>query len=69
MGISPTDILTDINLAVDLFAKITANIAAAKDVLSTDQLAEARARLAAIQQQGAAADAAFDAALSAARGQ
>lgn len=64
MTVSTSDLLTDIDLAIDLIAKITANIAAAKDVLATDQLAVAKARLATIQQQGAVLDAAFDSALA-----
>ncbi len=64
----------DVNLAVDLFAKITGNIAAAKEVLASNpdasvvqQIADARAKLATIQQSAAAADADFDAALQAAQ--
>lgn len=68
MGASASDILTDIDLAIDLIAKLVDNIAAARAVLSTDQLAAAKARLAAIQQQGAMLDAAFDAALARATG-
>lgn len=68
MGVSASDILTDIDLAIDLIGKLVDNIAAAKAVLSTDQLIEARARLATIQQQGASLDAAFDAALAGAAG-
>jgi hypothetical protein len=64
MGVSASDILTDIDLTIDLIAKLVDNIAAAKAVLSTDQLTEARARLAAIQQQGETLDAVFDAALA-----
>ena len=65
-------ILNDVNLVVDLFAKISGNVAAAKDVLATDpnadaaqQLADAQAKLKAIQAQAAEADADFDAALAA----
>jgi hypothetical protein len=68
MGVSASDILTDIDLTIDLIAKLVDNIAAAKAVLSTDQLTEARARLAAIQQQGETLDAVFDAALAGAAG-
>ena len=68
MGVSASDILTDIDLAIDLIGKLVDNIATAKAVLSTDQLAEARTRLAAIQQQGATLDAAFDSALATATG-
>ena len=64
MGASATDILTDIDLAIDLIAKIIANITEAKALLSTDQLSDAKARLATIQQQGNALDIAFDAALA-----
>jgi hypothetical protein len=64
MGISASDVLTDIDLAIDLIGKLVANIAEAKAVLHTDRLAEAKARLAAIQAQGAALDAAFDRALA-----
>lgn len=66
MGISAETILNDIALTTQLVARIKANIAAAKDVLSTDQLADAKAKLAEIQQQAAALDAEFDAALAAA---
>lgn len=66
MGVSASDILTDIDLALDLIARLVGNIAEAKAVLASDQLADARARLAAIQAQGAALDAAFDRALAAA---
>lgn len=66
MGVSASDILTDIDLAIDLIGKLVANVAEAKAVLGSDQLAEAKARLAAIQAQGAALDAAFDKALAAA---
>jgi hypothetical protein len=62
MTVTVSDILTDIDLVLDLIDKITANVAAAKDVLATDTLADAKAKLATIQQQGAALDAAFDAA-------
>ncbi|HEX7657433.1 MAG TPA: hypothetical protein VF404_10600 [Sphingomonas sp.] len=68
MGVSASDILTDIDLAIDLIGKLIANIASAKAVLATDQLSEAKARLATIQQQGAALDSAFDAALAKADG-
>ncbi|TPG40416.1 hypothetical protein EAH79_10845 [Sphingomonas koreensis] len=64
MGVSASDILTDVDLAIDLIGKLVANIADAKAVLSTDQLSEAKARLTAIQQQGAVLDKAFDAALA-----
>jgi len=57
-----SEILKDIDLVLDLIGKITANVTAAKDVLATDQLVDAKAKLATIQQQGAALDAAFDAA-------
>lgn len=66
MGISASDILTDIDLAIDLIGKLVANVAEAKAVLGTDRLADAKARLTAIQAQGAALDAAFDKALAAA---
>jgi len=66
MGVSASDILTDIDLAIDLIGKLVANVAEAKPVLGSDQLAAAKARLAAIQAQGAALDAAFDKALAAA---
>jgi hypothetical protein len=64
MGVSASDILTDIDLAIDLIGKLVGNIAEAKAVLGSDRLAEAKARLAAIQAQGAALDAAFDKALA-----
>lgn len=64
MGSSVTDILTDIDLAIDLIGKLVGNVAEAKAVLGSDRLAEAKARLAAIQAQGAALDAAFDRALA-----
>ena len=64
MGVSASDILTDIDLAIDLIGKLVGNIAEAKAVLGSDQLAEAKARLAAIQAQGATLDAAFDKALA-----
>ena len=64
MGVSASDILTDIDLAIDLIGKLVGNIAEAKAVLGSDQLAEAKARLAAIQAQGATLDAAFDRALA-----
>lgn len=64
MGSSVTDILTDIDLAIDLIGKLVGNVAEAKAVLGSDRLAEAKARLAAIQAQGAALDAAFDKALA-----
>jgi hypothetical protein len=64
MGGSASDILTDIDLAIDLIGKLVGNIAEAKAVLGSDRLAEAKARLAAIQAQGAALDAAFDKALA-----
>ncbi len=64
MGVSASDILTDVDLAIDLIGKLVANIADAKAVLAIDQLSEAKARLAAIQQQGAVLDKAFDAALA-----
>jgi hypothetical protein len=60
MGVSASDILTDIDLAIDLIGKLVGTIAEAKAVLGSDRLAEAKARLAAIQAQGAALDAAFD---------
>jgi len=63
MGVSAVEILTDIGLVSDLIAKITTNIAAAKGVLSASELADAKAKLAAIQAQGNALDAEFDAAL------
>lgn len=66
MGVSASDILTDIDLAIDLIGKLVANIAEAKAVLGSHQLADAKTRLAAIQTQGAALDAAFDRALAAA---
>jgi hypothetical protein len=66
MTVTVSDILTDIDLVLDLIGKITANVAAAKDVLGADQLADAKAKLATIQQQGAALDAAFDAVAAAA---
>ncbi len=59
----PIAFLNDVNLAVELFAKITGNLAAAKDVLTPGQLAEAKVKLAAIQAQGAVLDAEFDAVL------
>ena len=68
MGVSASDILTDIDLVIDLIGKLVGNIAEAKAVLGSDRLAEAKARLAAIQAQGAALDAAFDKALAAAGG-
>lgn len=58
--------MNDVNIAVELFERISGNIASAKDVLSTSQLSEAKAKLATIQQQGAALDLAFDEALAAA---
>ncbi|TPG16686.1 hypothetical protein EAH87_13615 [Sphingomonas koreensis] len=64
MGVSASEILTDVDLAIDLIGKLVTNIADAKAVLSTDQLSEAKARLTAIQQQGAVLDKAFDAALA-----
>jgi hypothetical protein len=64
MGVSASDILTDIDLAIDLIGKLVGNIAEAKAVLGSDRLAEAKARLTAIQAQGAALDAAFDKALA-----
>lgn len=67
-----TTILTDAQLIADLYAKISHNVAAAKDVLATDpnadmaqQLADAQAKLKSIQAQAAVADADFDAALAA----
>jgi phage terminase Nu1 subunit (DNA packaging protein) len=66
MTTSATDILTDIDLVIDLIGKLVANIAAAKAVLGSDQLGEAKARLATVQAQGAALDSAFDRALAAA---
>ena len=42
MGVSASDILTDIDLAIDLIGKLIANIASAKAVLATDQLSEAK---------------------------
>lgn len=65
MGVSASDVLTDIDLVIDLIGKLVNNIAEAKAVLRSDQLAEAKARLATVQAQGATLDAAFDAALSA----
>jgi hypothetical protein len=64
MGVSASDILTDIDLAIDLIGKLVGNIAEAKAVLGSDRLAEAKARLAVIQAQGATLDAAFDKALA-----
>lgn len=64
MGVSASDILTDIDLAIDLIGKLVGNIAEAKAVLGSDQLADAKARLATIQAQGQALDAAFDQALA-----
>ena len=64
MGVSASDILTDIDLAIDLIGKLVGNIAEAKAVLGCDRLADAQARLKAIQAQGAALDAAFDRALA-----
>jgi hypothetical protein len=64
MGVSASDILTDIDLAIDLIGKLVGNIAEAKAVLGSHQLSDAKARLAAIQAQGAALDAAFDRALA-----
>lgn len=64
MGVSASDILTDIDLAIDLIGKLIGNIAEAKAVLGSHQLADAKARLAAIQAQGATLDAAFDRALA-----
>ena len=68
-----TEILNDVNLVVDLISKITANIAAAKEVLATNpdetvaqQIADAKAKLATIQAQAVDLDAEFDAALAAA---
>lgn len=65
-------ILSDAQLIADLYAKISNNVAAAKDVLATDpnadmaqQLAAAQAKLKAIQATAAMADADFDAALAA----
>lgn len=63
MGVSVADILNDIALVSDLISKITSNIAAAKGVLSASEISDAKAKLAAIQAQGAALDAEFDAAL------
>jgi len=68
MGSSVTDILTDIDLAIDLIGKLVGNVAEAKAVLGSDRLAEAKSRLAAIQAQGAVLDAAFDRALAEADG-
>ena len=64
MGVSASDILTDIDLAIDLIGKLVTNIAEAKAVLGSDQLAAAKERLATIQAQGAALDAAFDEAMA-----
>jgi hypothetical protein len=64
MGSSVTDILTDIDLAIDLIGKLVGNVAEAKAVLGSDRLTEAKARLAEIRAQGAALDAAFDRALA-----
>jgi len=65
-------ILTDANLLTDLYVRIRGNVAQAKDVLATNpdatlaqQLADAQAKLKAIQEQAAQADADFDAALAA----
>lgn len=69
------EILQDVNLIVDLYAKVSANIAAAKELVSTNtdasvaqQIADAKAKLATIQVQAAQADADFDAALAAVQG-
>lgn len=56
-------IMTDLNLALDLFAKITGNLAVAKDVLSASDLEAARAKYAEVKALADQADAAFDAAL------
>ena len=68
MTITVSEILKDIDLVLDLIGKITTNVAAARDVLATDHIDEAKTKLAAIQQQGAALDASFDAALAEAQG-
>jgi hypothetical protein len=68
MGASASDILTDIDLVIDLIGKLVGNIAEAKAVLGDDHLAAAKTRLATIQAQGVALDAAFDRALATATG-
>lgn len=67
-----TEILQDVGIATDLYAKISANVAQAKAVLATNpdatleqQLADAQAKLKAIQAQADQADAEFDAAYQA----
>ncbi len=65
-------ILTDAQLIADLYAKISHNVAAAKEVLATNpdadmtqRLADAQSKLKEIQAQATQADADFDAALAA----
>lgn len=66
------DIIATINQLVDLYAKLSANIQKAKEVLASNpdatlaqQIADAQAKLAEVRVQADAADAEFDAALAA----
>lgn len=60
------EIISDLALAADAIAKVKANIAAGTGIINATDLADAKAKLAAIQVQATEADAAFDAAVAAA---